>query len=115
MTAALPHDVEACCRSDLAFHSAILEASHNIVLQQLIGTINAALVHGFRLTNHLMRSQQKALSAHADVLERIRLRDPDGARRAMLHLLTIALEDLTLIVERGAVPNQANIVLGREL
>lgn len=98
MTESLPHDVEACCRADLQFHSAILDASHNIVLQQLVGTVTAALVHGFRLTVHIMRAQQTALSAHGVVLERIRMRDPPGARQAMLDLLGIALHDLSVVV-----------------
>ena len=94
MQAALPHDLEGCCRADLRFHSAVLAASHNLVLKQRVGTISAALVSGFRLTTRLARSQQKALAAHAEVLERIRLRDPAGARGAMLGLLAVALDDL---------------------
>ena len=94
MTRWLPRDIEACCRADLEFHSAVLGASHNHVLQQLIGTISAALMSGFRLSTHLARSYAATLSAHAEVLDRIRLRDPAGARAAMLDLLAIAADDL---------------------
>ena len=94
MTRWLPRDIEACCRADLDFHSAVLGASHNHVLQQLIGTISAALMSGFRLSTHLARSYAATLSAHSEVLNRIRMRDPAGARAAMLDLLAIAADDL---------------------
>jgi DNA-binding FadR family transcriptional regulator len=94
MTRWLPRDIEACCRADLDFHSAILAASHNHVLQQLIGTISAALMSGFRLSTHLAKSYAATLSAHSEVLECIRLRDASGARAAMLGLLAIAADDL---------------------
>jgi DNA-binding FadR family transcriptional regulator len=107
MTAALPRDIEACCRADLDFHAALLEASHNLVFRQLIATISAALMSGFRLSTHLATSYEKTLAAHGEVLERIRLRDPAGARAAMLDLLGVAFDDLRPAMRaggRGGVP-----------
>jgi DNA-binding FadR family transcriptional regulator len=92
----LSNDIEACCRADLDFHSAILAASHNVVLQQLVSTISAALMIGFRQSTHLAKSYELTLSAHSRVLDGIRQRDPEGSRAAMLDLLAIAADDLAL-------------------
>jgi GntR family galactonate operon transcriptional repressor len=94
MKSSLPHDVETCCRADVAFHAAILRASGNVVLQQLVGTMGAALGNVFRLSTQLAESHERALSAHATVLDCIRLRDAAGARAAMLGLLQVASDDL---------------------
>lgn len=97
MRAALPTDLNACCEADLAFHAGVIAASHNVVLRALVGTIEAALRSSFLITGELMRAQKKAIDAHHEVLECIRLRDPVGARRAMNQLLDIAAEDLQTI------------------
>ncbi len=102
MASSLPHDVEACCQADVAFHAAILRASGNVVLQQLVGTMGAALGNVFRLSTQLAESHERALSAHATVLDCIRLRDAAGARAAMLGLLQVASDDLApLLAERA--------------
>lgn len=94
MRAAIPHDLAACCEADLAFHSSVIAASRNVVLKGLAGTIEAALRAVFSITNQLMTTQSRALAAHGEVLERIRFRDPAGARAAMDRLLDLAAEDL---------------------
>lgn len=94
MRDSLPHDIPACCAADVAFHRAIMQASHNAVLQQLIGTIEAALGNVFRLTTTNGASHERTLSAHYQVLDCIRLRDAEGARSAMAGLLEVAAGDL---------------------
>lgn len=94
MRDALPHDIDACCEADVAFHAAVLRASHNVVLQQLVGTMGAALGNVFRLSAQLAASHDRTLSAHEVVLDCIRLRDAGGARTAMLGLLDVASADL---------------------
>jgi GntR family galactonate operon transcriptional repressor len=93
MERSIPHDLNACCEADLAFHRALIAASHNIVLKSLIGTIEAALRASFRFTTSLMKNQAKTLSVHKMVLESIRVRDTAGARTAMSRLLDVAEED----------------------
>jgi GntR family transcriptional regulator, galactonate operon transcriptional repressor len=94
MAASLPHAIDACCQADVAFHAAVLRASHNVVLQQLVSTMEAALGNVFRLSTQLAVSHERALSAHATVLECIRVRDAAGARAAMEMLLRVAFDDL---------------------
>jgi GntR family galactonate operon transcriptional repressor len=96
MERAIPHDLEACCDADLAFHRSIITASHNVVLKGLIGTIEAALRASFLITTQLMENQVRTLSVHKDVLEKIRFRDTAGARNAMNRLLDVAADDLSL-------------------
>jgi GntR family transcriptional regulator, galactonate operon transcriptional repressor len=99
----LAHDLDACCEADLAFHTAILRASHNPVLAQLASIIGTALRSSFRLTTSLSHSYQRTLKAHGDVLEAIRLRDAERARAAMLGLIDVAAADLQLAQPGGAV------------
>jgi hypothetical protein len=92
MERAIPHDLVACCESDLACHRALVDASGNLMLKNLIGTIEAALRASFLLTARLMENQAKTLSVHKAVLESVRVRDTAGARSAMNRLLDLAEE-----------------------
>ena len=98
MESAIPHDLAACCEFDIAFHRAIVGATRNVVLQNLIGTIEAALNATFLITTNLMANQAKTLSVHKSVLESVRLRDTAGARAAMNRLLDLAEEDYRRLV-----------------
>ena len=69
------------------------DASRNLVLRNLIGTIETALSASFLLTTRLMENQAKTLSVHKAVLESVRVRDTAGARSAMNRLLDLAEED----------------------
>lgn len=97
MLSGIPHDLPAVCQGDLAFHKAVIAASHNVVLNGLVGMLEAALRATFQVTNPLMEAQSRALSAHRAVLEAIRIRDTAGARLAMNRLLDIAADDLHLL------------------
>ena len=94
MARASPHDLEACCDADLAFHGGIIAASRNIVLCGLIATIAAALRASFRVTNSVIEDQARAIERHRDVLARLRHHDGPGARAAMGLVLDLAEHDL---------------------
>ena len=85
------NDFAAYNAADKDFHTALLSASHNFVFRQLATSIGAALAYSFRVT---LRELGHALPVHGEVLERIRMRDPDGASAAMLRLLDVAIHDL---------------------
>ncbi|MBF0679858.1 MAG: FadR family transcriptional regulator [Devosia sp.] len=89
-------DFEAFNKADIDFHTALLRASGNIVFQQLSNTIGAALAYSFRLTIARAREPGASLANHGEVIERIRLRDSEGAFASMARLLNIALVDLGL-------------------
>ena len=96
MAYASPHDLEACCDADLAFHGGIIAASRNIVLCGLIATIAAALRASFRVTNSVIEDQARAIERHRDVLARLRHHDGPGARAAMDLVLDLAEHGLDL-------------------
>lgn len=92
--------------ADVAFHVAILEASHNPVFAGLSKLIKQALADSFRLTNRMTESYARALTAHGDVLEAIRLRQPDIASERMRALVEIASVDFRHHVEALAASGQ---------
>ena len=76
----------------------MLAASHNFVFMQLASTIGAALAYSFRVTSQRAQDLKPSLDNHGEVVERIRMRDPEGAQASMSHLLDIAITDLGLSV-----------------
>lgn len=93
MRRAIPDALDACCAADLVFHRTIIEASRNVVLQTMVGTIETTLTASFRLTTSLMENQARTLGVHKRVLDAIRAHDTAGARTAMNNLLDVAAED----------------------
>ncbi len=80
-------DLAEQLRHDFAFHAAVAEASHNTFLLEMLNiTRDLLLESNFRL----LRSPEQAAiayAAHAHVLEAIRQRDPDLARKKMVEHL----------------------------
>lgn len=95
MVEANSRDTEAWSRADLEFHTAIVNASGNWVYRQFASAIQAALLASFRLTNRASQSHEQAISSHQDVLEAIRMRQPEAARQAMAHLISSARGEMT--------------------
>ncbi len=97
MAAALPHDLEACCEADLAFHGGIITASRNIVLDGLVASIAAALRASLRATNSVTADQARSVMAHRAVLDALRARDGARARAAMNAVLDNTEHDLDAV------------------
>lgn len=95
MVEANARDNEAWSRADLEFHTAIINASGNWVYRQFATAIRAALLASFRLTNRASQSHEHAIMKHQDVLEAIRMRQPEAARQAMEQLIGIARSEIT--------------------
>ena len=87
MAAAAPEDFEACSQADLDFHVGVTTASHNLLLRHLITAIRSALLTSFRIAFRASLSRKRTLERHRQVVEAIRLRQPEEARKAMLTLL----------------------------
>lgn len=92
-------DLAACAEADVRFHVSILQASHNPVFAGLGNLIAQALSNSFRLTTSVSQSYVATLTAHGDVFEAIRLRQPDLAADRMRALIDIASADLMRHVE----------------
>lgn len=102
MCDSLGRDEAAWCDADLAFHTALLAASHNHVFMHLAGAIRAALHVLFELTLHHGSAHDVALQQHGQIVEAIRMRDPVAARAASESLLNRTSNDLG--AARGAQP-----------
>jgi DNA-binding FadR family transcriptional regulator len=87
-------DTESWSLADVAFHTAIIEASDNWVYRQFIVAMRAALMASFRMTNRESQSHQEAIDHHQKVYDAIQRRDAVGARKAMQDLIGLAREDM---------------------
>jgi len=88
-------DTESWSIADLAFHTAIIEASENWVYRQFIVAIRAALMASFQMTNRASQSHAEAIELHRRVYEAIQRRQPEKAKQAMQELIGLAREDMT--------------------
>lgn len=78
---------DAVLRIDRDFHIALATASGNRVAVRVLALINELLLDGWRhfITSEARRS--RALAAHLEIFDAVRLRDPERAREAMLRHL----------------------------
>ncbi|WP_328859445.1 FadR/GntR family transcriptional regulator [Streptomyces sp. NBC_00306] len=83
------HAVEA----DLAFHRALLAATHNELLERMEMVIESGLAQRDQLVHSAPHSEDPVPS-HRAVLDAVRDRDPDAAEHAMRALLDQATRDL---------------------
>ncbi|MFD7388329.1 FadR/GntR family transcriptional regulator [Streptomyces sp. NPDC059852] len=83
------HAVEA----DLAFHRALLAATHNELLERMEMVIEPGLAHRDRIV-HSHPHSEDPVPAHRAVLDAVRERDPAAAETAMRALLVQAGRDL---------------------
>ncbi|MGW3417511.1 FadR/GntR family transcriptional regulator [Streptomyces phaeochromogenes] len=83
------HAVEA----DLAFHRALLNATHNELLERMEMVIESGLAHRDRIV-HSSPHSEDPVPAHRAVLDAVRDRDPGAAEAAMRALLDQAGRDL---------------------
>ena len=86
--------VDQRIEADLAFHTAILSASKNNVLQNFGALIGAALRITFRVSEQANHSYAATLDVHGEVLAAIRLQTPEDARECMRRLISKAIDDL---------------------
>ena len=94
MAAALPDDVESCCRHDLSFHEQIISAAGNQFLIRFAVATRTALLAAFRVSNNTRAAYQNSLAEHWAVAIAIRRRSPDEADHAMRQLLAGTARDL---------------------
>lgn len=83
------HAVEA----DLAFHRALLAASHNELLERMEMVIESGLAHRDQIV-HSSPHGEDPVPSHRAVLDAVRAGDQDAAEHAMRALLDQAVRDL---------------------
>lgn len=80
--------------TDIRFHSAIVRASQNELLEQLVNTIRAALVSSRKVTTQVPGGSRETLPLHYAVYDAIRRRQPAEAYQAMCALIDRAAADI---------------------
>ncbi|MYV51157.1 FCD domain-containing protein, partial [Streptomyces sp. SID3212] len=83
------HAVEA----DLAFHRALLAATHNELLERMEMVIESGLAHRDQIV-HSSPHGEDPVPSHRAVLDAVRAGDQDAAETAMRALLDQAVRDL---------------------
>ncbi|MFC5234469.1 GntR family transcriptional regulator [Pseudonocardia zijingensis] len=92
-------------RTNLEFHAAIREATHNAVLIDLLDRLTLHLVHAPRSTLSVPGRWAAALDEHARLVAAVRDRDEQAAREiAGTHMSTAREIRLTLLREAAARP-----------
>ncbi|MDB5707539.1 MAG: FadR family transcriptional regulator [Sphingomonas bacterium] len=77
--------------ADIAFHVAVLRASGNPFYAQFRDVVATALRTSIRFTNRV-KGRTASVAEHAAVRDAIAVRDAEGARAAMRHLITEVFE-----------------------
>jgi DNA-binding FadR family transcriptional regulator len=86
---------------DLAFHRAIMAATHNDLLAHIGNMLSLALSESIKLTSRHPDTHVLSLPRHKAILTAIQNRDPLGARHASLVQLDNARADAESILEIG--------------
>jgi DNA-binding FadR family transcriptional regulator len=80
-------DLDAFMAPDLRFHSLLLEACGNELLEHMSEIFTAVLRTVFAYSSSSSRSYPRAARRHRAIVEAIEARDPDAAERAVLRLI----------------------------
>ena len=78
--------------ADIAFHTAVLAASNNRFFLQLTEFISTALRVSIRYTNKIKGVPGADVQKHAEILDTIKSRNPERAKKAVEAILDEALE-----------------------
>ncbi|MFP5076419.1 FadR/GntR family transcriptional regulator [Rhizobium sp. YIM 134829] len=97
-------DLEAFTKADVAFHAALLKASHNQVFLQLVNIIQAALEFSLHASNEAADARGEAVELHRQLVEALRMRDKAAARRCVDRMLDVAARDLAIAVKKHPIP-----------
>ena len=80
-------DLEAWSAADLAFHEAVLRATHNELMTSLFSVIETALGSYFQFSASIAGNYSYSLPHHKKVLDAIRRRQPEVARQTMQKMI----------------------------
>src|SRR5204863_7041939 len=87
-------DVTQFIPVDMLFHSGILRAANNEILEHIVNTTCEALVTSRKVTLALPDSGRRSLPLHHDILLAIQDHAPEGAQKAMEILIDSVKADI---------------------
>ena len=79
--------LDAWAKADLDFHEALLSATNNELMISLFSVIETALGTFFVLSARTVKNFKYSLPHHRKVLDAVRRRQPEAARRAMQRMI----------------------------
>lgn len=88
-------DLDAFMAPDLRFHSLLLEACGNELLEHMTEIFTAVLRTVFAYSSSSSRSYPRAARRHRAIVKAIEARDPDAAEQAVLRLIDDTKRNLT--------------------
>ncbi|WP_438754534.1 FadR/GntR family transcriptional regulator [Pararhizobium sp. O133] len=97
-------DLEAFTQADVAFHAALLKASHNQVFMQLASIIRAALEFSLHASNEVVDRRDEAVEVHRQLVEALRMRDKVAARDCSDRMLNVAARDIAIASQKHPAP-----------
>lgn len=95
-------NLDAWTTADIAFHEAVLDATNNELMVSLFSVVETSLETFFSLSARAAKDFKYSLPHHQKVLEAIRRRQPQAARRAMLALIADSRDNLAAGKRRRA-------------
>jgi DNA-binding FadR family transcriptional regulator len=93
-------DLDGFMAPDLRFHSLLLEACGNELLEHMSEIFTAVLRTVFAYSSSSSRSYPRAARRHRAIVKAIEARDPDAAERAVLRLLDDTHRNLASALRR---------------
>jgi len=90
-------DPQSAVDADLAFHRALLDATHNELLTRMQTVLESALAARDQLVHGTAKHSDDPVPSHRAVLDGVRARDQDSAEAAMRSLLEKAISDEGLL------------------
>jgi GntR family transcriptional repressor for pyruvate dehydrogenase complex len=96
--AAALRELDAFVDADIAFHSAVLDASGNVFLAALLEPLGQLLIEARRQTSAFAEIREHAIAYHEAIVDAIRSGSPERAARAMDAHMDQTENDLCTIV-----------------
>jgi len=95
-------DLDAFMAPDLRFHSLLLEACGNELLEHMSEIFTAVLRTVFAYSSSSSRSYPRAARRHRAIVKAIEARDPDAAEQAVLRLIDDTQRNLASALRKNS-------------
>jgi GntR family galactonate operon transcriptional repressor len=93
--------LDAFMEPDLRFHTLVLEACHNELLEHMAGILTSVLRTLFSYSARPPGAFPRAARRHGAIVKAIRAHDPDAAEAALMRLIADTATNIEWAAERG--------------
>lgn len=105
----LETDLPALVGTDQAFHAALVRCSHNEALTKVYDILVPQLADYRRKSLALHGAAERSSKDHLSIVEAVRLRDPEGARAAVLEHLAMLYREVKGTRARTRAPRELDV------